>query len=259
MSLIDETHDPARTSWVEGADAHPEFPIQNLPLGVFSPPGEAPRAGTAIGDHILDLRAAAEAGLLPDLAAAMLQGKTLNGLLGLMPAARRELRLHLSALLGEENHAETLRPMLHKAEDCTMHLPARIGDYTDFYVGINHALNVGRQFRPDNPLLPNYKYVPIGYHGRASSVRPSGERVLRPSGQRKGPNDAEPNFGPCRRLDYELELGVWVGQGNRLGHPVPIAEAEDHIAGFCLLNDWSARDLQAWEYQPLGPSSPRTS
>ena len=143
--------------------------------------------------------------------------------------------------------------MLHRADECALHLPARIGDYTDFYVGIHHALNVGRQFRPDNPLLPNYKYVPIGYHGRASSVRPSGEAVIRPSGQRKDPNDDAPSFGSCRRLDYELELGVWVGQGNALGRPISIEDAEDHIAGFCLLNDWSARDLQAWEYQPLGP------
>ena len=253
MNPIDETHDPARTSWVEGADAHPDFPIQNLPLGVFSPDGEAPRAGTAIGDHILDLKAAAEAGVLPDLAAAMLKGETLNDLLGLMPQARRELRLHLSALLGEANHAETMRPMLYDAAACALHLPARIGDYTDFYVGINHALNIGRQFRPDQPLLPNYKHVPIGYHGRASSVRPSGEAVRRPNGQRKAPTEDQPSFGPCRRLDYELELGVWVGQGNALGQPIPIAKASDHIAGFCLLNDWSARDLQAWEYQPLGP------
>jgi fumarylacetoacetase len=253
MSMIDETHDPSRTSWVDGADDHSDFPIQNLPLGIFSPKGEPARAGCAIGDHILDLHAAANAGLLPDLAAATLKGETLNDLLGLVPVARRELRLHLSALLGEQTHAETVRPMLHKAEDCALHLPARIGDYTDFFVGINHALNVGRQFRPDDPLLPNYKWVPIGYHGRASSVRPSGETVTRPNGQRKGPEDEAPSFGPSRRLDYELELGVWMGQGNALGKPVPIDQAEDHIAGFCLLNDWSARDLQTWEYQPLGP------
>jgi len=252
-AIIDETHDPLRTSWVEGADAHDDFPIQNLPLGVFSPEGGRARAGTAIGDHILDLKAAAEAGLLPEPAASTLKGETLNDLLALPGAARRELRLHLSALLGEAKHDHTVRPMLHAAADCDLHLPARIGDYTDFYVGINHALNVGRQFRPDQPLLPNYKYVPIGYHGRASSVRPSGEAVRRPNGQRKGPNDAEPSFGPSLRLDYELELGVWVGPGNPLGTPIPIGEAEDHIAGFCLLNDWSARDIQAWEYQPLGP------
>jgi fumarylacetoacetase len=128
-----------------------------------------------------------------------------------------------------------------------------VGDYTDFYVGIHHATNVGRQFRPDNPLLPNYKYVPIGYHGRASSIRSSGETVIRPKGQRKAPDADEPEYGPTRRLDYELELGIWIGQGNELGAPIPISEAADHIAGFCLLNDWSARDLQAWEYQPLGP------
>ena len=134
-----------------------------------------------------------------------------------------------------------------------MHVPCLIGDYTDFYVGIHHATNVGKQFRPDAPLLPNYKYVPIGYHGRASSVRASGEPVLRPSGQRKPPESEAPEYGPSRRLDYELELGMWIGRGNDLGQPIPIGEAGDHIAGFCLLNDWSARDLQAWEYQPLGP------
>ena len=134
-----------------------------------------------------------------------------------------------------------------------MHLPCTIGDYTDFYVGIHHATNVGRQFRPDNPLLPNYKYVPIGYHGRASSVRVSGQPVIRPKGQRKPPDAEVPEYGPSRRLDYELELGIFIGRGNELGQPIPIGEAADHIAGYCLLNDWSARDLQAWEYQPLGP------
>jgi fumarylacetoacetase len=128
-----------------------------------------------------------------------------------------------------------------------------IGDYTDFYVGIHHATNVGRQFRPDNPLLPNYKYVPIGYHGRASSVRASGEPVIRPNGQRKAPDQAEPEYGPSRRLDYELELGMWIGRGNELGQPIPIGDAGEYIGGYCLLNDWSARDIQAWEYQPLGP------
>ncbi len=134
-----------------------------------------------------------------------------------------------------------------------MHLPCLIGDYTDFYVGIHHATNVGKQFRPDKPLLPNYKYVPIGYHGRASSVRASGEPVIRPNGQRKPPDADAPEYGPSRRLDYELELGLWIGRGNALGEPIPVREASDHIAGYCLLNDWSARDLQAWEYQPLGP------
>jgi fumarylacetoacetase len=163
------------------------------------------------------------------------------------------LRRRLSDLLSDPAHEAAVRPALFPSEDCRMHPPAAIGDYTDFYVGIHHAMNVGRQFRPDNPLLPNYKYVPIGYHGRASSVRPSGEAVVRPNGQRKAPDADAPTFGPSRRLDYELELGVWVGPGNALGQPIPIDRAADHVAGFCLLNDWSARDVQAWEYQPLGP------
>ncbi len=142
---------------------------------------------------------------------------------------------------------------MHAAADCQMQMPARVGDYTDFYAGIHHATNVGKLFRPDNPLMPNYKWAPIGYHGRASSLRVSGVPVRRPRGQRKYPDRAEPSFGPCERLDYELELGVWIGAGNALGATIPVAEAGGHIAGFCLLNDWSARDFQAWEYQPLGP------
>jgi fumarylacetoacetase len=143
--------------------------------------------------------------------------------------------------------------LLHRAEDCVLSLPAQVGDYTDFYVGIHHAANVGKLFRPDNPLLPNYKHVPIGYHGRASSIVPSGTPVRRPSGQLKPPHAANPSFGPSRRLDYELELGILIGPGNALGEPVPIDNADQHVAGFCLLNDWSARDIQSWEYQPLGP------
>ena len=143
--------------------------------------------------------------------------------------------------------------MLHRAADCQMHLPAKINDYTDFYVGIEHAQNVGKLFRPDNPLLPNYKYVPIGYHGRASTIRPSGTEVRRPKGQTLPAGQTEPTFGPCARLDYELELGIWIGQGNAIGDAIAIGDAAEHIAGFCLLNDWSARDIQAWEYQPLGP------
>ena len=251
MSLIDETHDPKRTSWVESANDHPDFPIQNLPLGIFSPGNHAARPGVAIGDHILELGGVA--GLLPDAVAHTLAGNTLNALMGLPQGDRIAMRRRLSELLSEETHLALVEPLLYRADECALHLPAAIGDYTDFYVGIHHATNVGALFRPDNPLLPNYKYVPIGYHGRASSVRPSGVAVTRPNGQRKGPNDAEPSFGPSHRLDYELELGIWVGQGNALGHPIPIGEAERHIAGYCLLNDWSARDVQAWEYQPLGP------
>lgn len=250
---IDETHDPARTSWVAGANGHADFPIQNLPLGIFSPGDAAPRAGTAIGDRILDLAAAAQAGLLPKAAAAALGGATLNAALALPSADRLALRHAVSELLSDESWREAVDPLLHDSAECTLHLPAAIGDYTDFYVGIHHATNIGKLFRPDNPLLPNYKYVPIGYHGRASSVRPSGVPVTRPSGQRKAPDAEVPVFEPSARLDYELELGVWIGQGNALGEPIAIADAAAHIAGFCLLNDWSARDFQAWEYVPLGP------
>jgi fumarylacetoacetase len=261
---LDQTHDPGRRSWVASAEGHPDFPIQNLPLGVFSPPGGngGPRPGVAIGDEILDLAAATAAGLLAGeaglAAAAAVEGPsgpaTLNGLLALGAGPRRALRARLSELLAEGSvERARVEPLLHRAADCALHLPAAIGDYTDFYVGIHHAANVGRLFRPDNPLLPNYKWVPIGYHGRASTVRPSGAPVRRPSGQRKRPEEAAPSFGPCRNLDYELELGVWIGPGNGHGTPVPIGEAAEHVAGYCLLNDWSARDVQAWEYQPLGP------
>lgn len=257
-ATLDATHDPALRSWVPGADGHADFPIQNLPFGVFAPPGEAvPRGGVAIGGHILDLAAALRAGLfegaLRDAAAAAATAP-LNGFLALGAGPRRALRQRLSAILAAGSADQPrAAPCLHDAADCTLHLPARIGDYTDFYVGIHHATNVGRVFRPDNPLLPNYRHVPIGYHGRASSVRVSGTDVRRPRGQLKAPDAAAPRFAPCERLDYELELGVWVGPGNDLGAPVPVSGADAHIAGFCLLNDWSARDIQAWEYQPLGP------
>jgi fumarylacetoacetase len=255
--MLDATHDPGRRSWVASANGHPDFPIQNLPLGVFSPPGGEPRGGVAIGEAILDLPAALAAGLLDGearQAAEAASGAALNGFLALGAGPRRALRARLSALFtrgcAEQGKVEEcLRP----ARDCTLHLPATVGDYTDFYVGIHHATNVGKLFRPDNPLLPNYKWVPIGYHGRASTVRPSGMPVRRPNGQRKRPDDPAPSFGPCRNLDYELELGVWIGPGNEQGTPIPIGRAAEHVAGYCLLNDWSARDVQAWEYQPLGP------
>jgi fumarylacetoacetase len=258
MPQLDQTHDPKLGSWVASANGHPDFPIQNLPLGVFTPPGGGtPRAGAAIGDMVLDLVAAHAAGLFAGEAARAAEaaaGRTLNELFALGAGPRQALRTRLSELLAEGS-AERAKaePFLQAAADCALHLPARIGDYTDFYVGIHHATNVGKLFRPDNPLLPNYKWVPIGYHGRASSVVPSGTPVRRPNGQRKRPDETAPSFGPCRNLDYELELGVWVGPGNALGEPIPIGRAAEHIAGYCLLNDWSARDLQAWEYQPLGP------
>jgi fumarylacetoacetase len=251
VTAIDETHDGARTSWVASAQGHSDFPIQNLPFGIFAPAGGHKRAGIAIGDYILDLAEITE--LLPAAPAAALQGPTLNALLALPRADRVGLRRRLSDLLSNEAHRSAVEPSLYEAAACSLHLPASIGDYSDFYAGIHHAENVGRQLRPDNPLLPNYKYVPIGYHGRVSSVRPSGVEVRRPSGQRKAPHEDVPVFGPSRRLDYELELGIWIGPGNALGEAIPIGAADTHIAGFCLLNDWSARDIQAWEYQPLGP------
>ena len=252
MTRIDETHDPSRKSWVASANGHPDFPIQNLPLGVFSGKN-GPRIGCAIGDRILDLRGMAETGLLDDRWLPALSEPALNRWFALGPEEGRALRRLLSDLLSGAPQRAAVERHLVERVGATMHLPCVIGDYTDFYVGIHHATNVGRQFRPDNPLLPNYKYVPIGYHGRASSVRVSGEPVVRPKGQRKAPDADIPEYGPSRRLDYELELGIFIGRGNELGEPVPIGDAGEHIAGYCLLNDWSARDLQAWEYQPLGP------
>jgi fumarylacetoacetase len=253
----DETHDPARQSWVASANGHPDFPIQNLPFGVFSPRGAGPRGGVAIGEGILDIAGLCTTGLLTGEAARAAEaasGATLNPLLALGAGPRRALRGRLSELLAIGSSAEAqLRPLLYEASDCTVGLPCAIGDYTDFYVGIHHAMNIGKQFRPDNPLLPNYKYIPVGYHGRASSVRPSGVAVRRPNGQTKAPDAASPSFGPCQKLDYELELGVWIGPGNSLGEPILVGQSAEHIAGYCLLNDWSARDFQAWEYQPLGP------
>jgi fumarylacetoacetase len=257
MTRLDCSHDATLKSWVASANGHREFPIQNLPLGVFSPPDGKRRGGIAIGDKILDLSGTLSAGLLTGKAEAAAQtaaGATLNPFMALDAVARTALRLRLVELFEEASTDRCgLEPLLYDSAECRMYLPATIGDYTDFYAGLNHATNAGRLFRPDNPLLPNYKYVPIGYHGRASSIRPSGEPVQRPLGQRKLRSEAVPSFGPARNLDYELELGIWIGQANALGSPISIAKAAEHIVGFCLLNDWSARDIQAWEYQPLGP------
>jgi fumarylacetoacetase len=242
---LDATHDPALKSWVESANRPGcDFPIQNLPFGIFKRKGvkEAPRGGVAIGDQILDLAALG-----------VKTGPTLNGLAAMGRPAWRKLRRQLSEGLSVRGRnprfAKSLVPM-KKAE---LLLPLEIGDYTDFYAGIHHATNVGRILRPDNPLLPNYKWVPIGYHGRASSIVASGTQVKRPSGQIKAPDAAAPEFAPTLRLDYEAELGFVVGPGNRLGTSIPVGKALDHIFGVVLLNDWSARDVQAWEYQPLGP------
>ncbi|GAA3997557.1 fumarylacetoacetase [Sphingomonas humi] len=248
---IDETHDPARTSWVESANGHADFPVQNLPLCIFASEGRERRAGVPIGDFLVDLPAIADT--LGGAWVDELAQPVLNAFLALGSGPRVALRKRLSELLSDEAYRDAVEGCLIGQSEATMHLPTLIGDYTDFYVGIHHAINVGKQFRPDNPLLPNYKYVPIGYHGRASSVRVSGQPVVRPNGQRKAPEAEAPEYGPSRRLDYELELGVWIGPGNALGDPIPIDQAESAVAGYCLLNDWSARDLQAWEYQPLGP------
>ncbi len=264
--MINETHNSARQSWVASANGHAEFPLQNLPFGVFSPPGSnvpdaRPRGGVAIGEMVFDLRVARDAGLFTGLAASAADaasGGSLNPLMALGAEPRRALRRQLFALLGADGagraKAEPLAGrLLHPMGNCWLHLPATIGNFTDFFAGIHHARNGGMRRDPNNPLSPNYKYVPVAYHSRASSVRESDVPVRRPHGQRKLPDDAAPSFGPCRKLDYELELAVWVGPGNRQGEPVPIGEAGEHIFGLGLVNDWSARDIQQWESQPLGP------
>ncbi len=264
--MIDDTHDGRRQSWVASANGHGEFPLQNLPFGVFSPPGSAvgggdPRGGIAIGDMILDLRATCDAGLFSGEAARAARaasGPVLNPLMALGAGARRALRRQVFALLAADGdgraRAEPLADrLLYPAAACSLHLPVRIGNFTDFFAGIHHARNGGRRRDPNNPLSPNYKYVPVAYHSRASSVREAGVPVRRPNGQRKLPDEAAPTFGPCRKLDYELELAIWVGPGNRQGEPIPIGRAAEHIFGIGLVNDWSARDIQQWESQPLGP------
>ena len=248
----------APKSWVDSAnDPQTDFPLANLPYGVFRHGGET-RIGMAIGDRILDLRGCASEGLLAVLASELAEAcraPRLNELMALGPSRWSELRRRLTELLSEQadggvkTRVERLLAPMREAE---MQLPAAIADYTDFYASIHHATRVGRRFRPDNPLLPNYKYVPIGYHGRASSIVVSGHPVHRPCGQTKPP-DGPPVFGPSRSLDYELEVGIFIGPGNALGQSIPIAQAEQHVFGLCLMNDWSARDIQSWEYQPLGP------
>jgi fumarylacetoacetase len=255
--MIDTTHDATLTSWVDSAQTPGcDFSIQNLPYGRFRMPDGPERLGVAIGDAILDLRAAATAitwhtdaqwGLT------LLGANDMNAFMALPKAMRRSLREELSlALRSGSPHEAALRSCLMPQSQAQMLLPCHIGDYSDFYTGIHHATTVGKLFRPDNPLLPNYKWVPIGYHGRGSSIRVGPQNVKRPLGQLKGEADA-PELALSRRLDYELELGAFVGHGNGLGEPVSMEQAEDALFGLCLLNDWSARDVQAWEYQPLGP------
>ena len=246
MTALDATHDRKLRSWVASANvAGCDFPIQNLPFGRFRRTGstESWRIGTAIGNQVLDLRAAG-----------LIETDDMNLLMAAAPSERRALRARISAGLreGSDKRAAWADALLPQAQ-AEYTLPCRIGDYTDFYTGIYHATAVGKLFRPDQPLMPNYKWVPIGYHGRASSIVVSGQAFKRPQGQTKAPDAAVPALGPSKRMDYELELGFFVGTGNALGEPIPIGEAEDHLFGVCLLNDWSARDIQAWEYQPLGP------
>ena len=260
MSRINETHDLARRSWVDSANmAATDFPIQNLPFGVFRPKdtGDRFRGGIAIGDRILDLAKVSESGAFSgELREALsaCAGETLNPFMAMgakvHSLVRREMSKALSVGAAEQKQLSTC---LVAQADAEYTLPASIGDYTDFYTSVHHATNVGRLFRPDNPLMPNYKWVPIGYHGRSSTIRVSGQVFARPLGQTLAAGKTEPELVPSRRLDYELELGIFIGTGNPMGTGVAIDAAEDHIFGVCLLNDWSARDIQAWEYQPLGP------
>lgn len=260
---IDATHDLALRSWVASAHAAgTDFPIQNLPLGAFRDAGAnaLPRLGVAIGDAVLDLARARETGLLDGLRADCVDACGAASLTPLFATGRKALtalRARVSTLLRADTpegaraqkDAELLVPMA----DVEMAMPAQIGDYTDFYASIDHAMNVGAMFRPDNPLLPNYRHVPIGYHGRASSIVVSGTSVRRPQGQTAAKPEGPPMFGPTARLDYELEVGAFIAAGNAMGAAIPLADAETHIAGLVLVNDWSARDIQSWEYQPLGP------
>lgn len=263
--MVDDTHRIDLRSWVESASAaDSDFPIQNLPYGVFRSKGsdEAWRVGVAIGDQILDLSASAKADLLgafsTDLVADSLFCGSLNAIMRAGTETSAALRRHVSSLLRPDTHdgahaKARRRELLMAQQDAEFHVPALVGDFTDFYASIHHATNVGSMFRPDSPLFPNYKWLPIGYHGRASSIVVSDTPVKRPRGQSVADGAAMPTFGPSRRLDYEAELGFYVGQGTALGETLTMRSASRHLFGVCLLNDWSARDIQAWEYQPLGP------
>lgn len=255
---LNETHQVQLTSRIASANkADSEFPIQNLPFAVFRRKGSQAsfRGGVAIGDEIVDLQALAEQSFFSGKAAEALVAAAqpkLNALMALSPAHWSALRLALSRLL-REGATEPLEGLLVSQAEAEYDVPATIGDYTDFYTSVYHATNIGKLFRPDNPLMPNYKWIPIGYHGRSSSIVISGKDFKRPKGQTKAPDADTPHFGPCQRLDYELELGVYAGGSNPLGEAIALDEAENHVFGLCVFNDWSARDIQAWEYQPLGP------
>jgi fumarylacetoacetase len=255
---LNETHDPQARSWVKSANlTGTDFPIQNLPLGVIDRGKAMTCIGVAIGDAVLDLSSAAESDCVPlidEITSEALMEEHLNLLMALGRERWHTLRRSCFEMLRQgSEHRENIEKYVVPMSSVHMLVPCVIGDYTDFYASIFHATNVGSMFRPDNPLLPNYKWVPIGYHGRASSIVQSGTPIHRPSGQTKAPEAVTPSFGPTKRLDYELEVGMFVGGGNELGQGIPIAQAEEHAFGLCLVNDWSARDVQAWEYQPLGP------
>jgi fumarylacetoacetase len=279
---LNQTHNPDAQSWIPSANAEStDFPLQNLPFGVFIPragaatltdPGGfanaddadldlSARIGVAIGNCVLDVLACHERGAFhgrAEQAADACAEPTLNAFMALGRPAWSALRAQLHELLraghaDQRQHQAIVEPSLRLLRDVRMLKPVTIGNYSDFYASIHHATNMGTMLRPDSPLLPNYKHVPIGYHGRASSIVPSGTLVRRPWGQSKAPEQERPQFGPCQRLDYEVELGLLVGPGNAMGDMIGIEQAEDHIFGLCLVNDWSARDVQQWEYQPLGP------
>ena len=256
MDIRKSSQASRRKSWLDSAnDPAGDFPVENLPFGVFEGEG-GKRIGLAIGDRIVDLAGAAAAGLLDGLDPAVMaacRADTLNALARTARAAVRQLRARAAELLTDSGQRRGLEPHLILQKSASMRMPFCIGDYTDFYASIHHATNVGSLFRPDTPLLPNYKWVPIGYHGRASSIVVSGAGIRRPFGQTKTPDMPAPAFGPATMLDYELEVGFFIGQGNVLGQPIPLDQAEEHIFGLCLMNDWSARNIQSWEYQPLGP------
>ena len=257
---LNETHDQTLTSWVTSANVqNAEYPIQNLPFAVFKEKGsnQTFRGGVAIGDQVLDLKALADQNIFDgDVKKALTacSHSTLNEFMAMGASVWSALRLALSrGLRTGSSQQAVFESCLIAQSDIEYDLPCVIGDYTDFYTSIYHATSVGKLFRPDNPLLPNYKWIPIGYHGRSSSIDVSGQTFHRPVGQTKAPDATEPSFGPCKRLDYELELGIYIGEGNELGDAIGIEQADNHVFGYCLFNDWSARDLQAWEYQPLGP------
>lgn len=259
MLMINETHDVTLTSWVTSANTDSDFPIQNLPFAIFKRKDEeeAFRGGVAIGDQVIDLAALANINVFSGIVQTALEAasqSTLNALMDLGEHANSSLRLALSQALRTDSPLQSaLAQTLIAQADIEFGMPCQIGDYTDFYTSIYHATAIGKLFRPDNPLLPNYKWIPIGYHGRSSTIGISGQKFHRPVGQTKAPDAIEPSFGPCKRLDYELEMGLFVGKSTEMGDLINIENAEQHLFGVCIFNDWSARDIQAWEYQPLGP------